>query len=182
MGEIYISPEKLSEIHEILKNIQSTSGVSYESLPNSSFKLKFLEKRMVTMEQKMDFFLEKLEQKPDVDYELFLENNNRIEDPNYLKLYEKRKNLPSFQKKNQIVKLIQQNQVVLISGETGCGKTTQVPQFLLDDYISSYKGSACKIICTQPRRISAVSVAERVAKERGEVLGASVGYQIRLER
>ena len=68
-----------------------------------------------------------------------------------------------------------------MSGETGCGKTTQVPQFLLDDMIESEKGASCYIICTQPRRISAVSVAERVADERGEKIGQSVGYQIRLE-
>ncbi|KAL0362125.1 UNVERIFIED_CONTAM: DExH-box ATP-dependent RNA helicase DExH6 [Sesamum calycinum] len=70
-------------------------------------------------------------------------------------------------------------QVVLICGETGCGKTTQVPQFLLDHAWS--KGETCKIVCTQPRRISATSVAERIASERGEAIGDSVGYKIRLE-
>ena len=73
------------------------------------------------------------------------------------------------------------NQALVVSGETGCGKTTQVPQFLLDDMIESERGASCSIICTQPRRISAVSVAERVADERGEKIGQSVGYQIRLE-
>ncbi|KZV16627.1 hypothetical protein F511_12083 [Dorcoceras hygrometricum] len=72
-----------------------------------------------------------------------------------------------------------EKQVVLICGETGCGKTTQVPQFLLDHAWS--KGKTCKIVCTQPRRISATSVAERVASERGENVGNSVGYKIRLE-
>ncbi|XP_044758154.1 ATP-dependent DNA/RNA helicase DHX36-like isoform X2 [Coccinella septempunctata] len=182
IGKINISSEKLDEVNEILRKLQPIADVNYESMENSLFKMNFLEKRTITMDQKMDFFHEKLEQKSDIDYELFLENNKRYEDPLFMKMYEKRKNLPSFQKRNQIVKMIQENQVVLISGETGCGKTTQVPQFLLDDYVSSYKGSACKIICTQPRRISAVSVAERVARERGEVLGISVGYQIRLER
>jgi HrpA-like RNA helicase len=66
---------------------------------------------------------------------------------------------------------------------SGCGKTTQVAQFILDDYIMKDKGSTCHIICTQPRRISATSVATRVAEERDEVCGEeSVGYQIRLER
>jgi HrpA-like RNA helicase len=67
-------------------------------------------------------------------------------------------------------------QVVLISGETGCGKTTQVPQFLLDD---PSVGPTCSIVCTQPRRISAISVAERVASERGEAAGGTVGYAVR---
>lgn len=65
-------------------------------------------------------------------------------------------------------------QVVIISGETGCGKTTQIPQFILESEIEAVRGAACNIICTQPRRISAMSVSERVASERGEKLGESV--------
>lgn len=65
-------------------------------------------------------------------------------------------------------------QVVIISGQTGCGKTTQIPQFILESEIESVRGAACNIICTQPRRISAISVSERVAFERGENLGESV--------
>lgn len=65
-------------------------------------------------------------------------------------------------------------QVIIISGETGCGKTTQIPQFILESEIESVHGAACNIICTQPRRISAMSVSERVAFERGEKLGESV--------
>lgn len=68
-----------------------------------------------------------------------------------------------------------------MSGETGCGKTTQLPQFVLEEEISSLRGANCSIICTQPRRISAMSVAARISSERGEALGETVGYQIRLE-
>ena len=57
-------------------------------------------------------------------------------------------------------------QVVVLSGETGCGKTTQVPQFVLDGLIDQGQGGRCNIVCTQPRRISAVGVADRVASER----------------
>lgn len=67
-------------------------------------------------------------------------------------------------------------QVVIISGETGCGKTTQIPQFILESEINSVRGAVCSIICTQPRRISAMSVAERAALERGEKLGESVSF------
>jgi hypothetical protein len=73
------------------------------------------------------------------------------------------------------------SQVLVISGETGCGKTTQLPQFVLEEEIDNLRGADCSIICTQPRRISAISVAARVASERGEELGETVGYQIRLE-
>lgn len=68
-----------------------------------------------------------------------------------------------------------------MSGETGCGKTTQLPQFILEEEISLLRGADCSIICTQPRRISAISVAARISSERGENLGETVGYQIRLE-
>lgn len=70
---------------------------------------------------------------------------------------------------------------MVVSGETGCGKTTQLPQFILEEELSSLRGADCNIICTQPRRISAISVAARVSSERGENLGETVGYQIRLE-
>lgn len=56
--------------------------------------------------------------------------------------------------------MIDNHQVTVISGETGCGKTTQVTQFILDNYIERGKGSACRIVCTQPRRISAISVSK----------------------
>lgn len=61
-------------------------------------------------------------------------------------------------------------QVVVLSGETGCGKTTQVPQFVLDSMIDQGQGGECSIVCTQPRRISAVGVAERVAAERSALM------------
>ncbi len=102
----------------------------------------------------------------------------------YQKMLEFRKKLPAFQMREELVRLIRDNQVVVISGETGCGKTTQVPQFVLDDVIERGLGNRSRVVCTQPRRISAISIAERVADERGERCGgdgSSVGYQIRLE-
>ena len=91
-----------------------------------------------------------------------------------------RASLPIASFRGQIVETVARSRVVLVAGETGCGKTTQVPQFILEDSWS--RGEPCKIVCTQPRRISAMTVSERVATERGEVLGeGSVGYQIRLD-
>jgi ATP-dependent RNA helicase DHX57 len=87
--------------------------------------------------------------------------------------------------KAEVLRLVAANQVLLLSGATGCGKTTQVPQFLLEDAIASGRGGRCRILCTQPRRIAAISVAQRVASERQEPLGVAgglVGYQIRGER
>ncbi|XP_048502052.1 DExH-box ATP-dependent RNA helicase DExH6 isoform X2 [Beta vulgaris subsp. vulgaris] len=99
--------------------------------------------------------------------------------PKLKKISEDKAKLPIAAFQDVITSTIATHQVVLISGETGCGKTTQVPQFLLDYMWSS--GKACKIICTQPRRISAMSVAERISHERGEEIGETVGYKIRLD-
>ncbi|XP_066596074.1 ATP-dependent DNA/RNA helicase DHX36-like [Prorops nasuta] len=100
----------------------------------------------------------------------------------YKQLLTKRLKLPIYEKKDDILKLIQDNQIIIISGETGCGKTTQLGQIILDDEIRRGNGSITKIVCTQPRRIAAVSVAKRVALERQEPLGESTGYQVRFEK
>uniref|UniRef100_A0A9I9CWN1 RNA helicase n=1 Tax=Cucumis melo TaxID=3656 RepID=A0A9I9CWN1_CUCME len=92
-----------------------------------------------------------------------------------------REQLPAFNVKSEFIKAMTENQVLVVSGETGCGKTTQLPQFILEEEISKLRGADCRIICTQPRRISAISVAARISSERGENLGETVGYQIRLE-
>ncbi|VVA94126.1 unnamed protein product [Arabis nemorensis] len=93
--------------------------------------------------------------------------------------------LPITEVKNDILQHLKEKDVLVVCGETGSGKTTQVPQFILDDMIDSGKGGYCNIICTQPRRIAAISVAQRVADERCEsspgLDDSLVGYQVRLE-
>ncbi|KAH7547692.1 hypothetical protein JRO89_XS14G0003200 [Xanthoceras sorbifolium] len=104
-----------------------------------------------------------------------------LESPEGKKMLDFRKSLPAFQEKERLLQAIARNQVIVISGETGCGKTTQLPQYILESEIESGRGAFCSIICTQPRRISAMAVAERVSAERGEPLGETVGYKVRLE-
>lgn len=96
------------------------------------------------------------------------------ESPEGAKMLEFRRSLPADKEKERLLAAIARNQVIVISGETGCGKTTQLPQFVLESEIESGRGAFCNIICTQPRRISAMAVAERVSTERGENLGESL--------
>ncbi|CAH0561131.1 unnamed protein product [Brassicogethes aeneus] len=108
----------------------------------------------------------------------------KTKDPKYERMMQNRKSLPAWSLKKEILNTIQKFQVVVVSGETGCGKSTQIPQFILDEWMQNYDNENNKhieIVCTQPRRISAIGVAERVADERIEKIGNTVGYQIRLE-
>ncbi|XP_014253741.1 putative ATP-dependent RNA helicase DHX57 [Cimex lectularius] len=116
-----------------------------------------------------------------IDNELANRYQTMCNNPKFNAILNRRKNLPAWSKKVELLDTINKNQVVIISGETGCGKSTQIPQFILDDWLSSRSNKHTEIICTQPRRISAIGVAERVASERLERIGDSIGYQIRLE-
>jgi ATP-dependent RNA helicase TDRD9 len=74
--------------------------------------------------------------------------------------------------------MVETNQVTVIQGATGCGKTTQVPQFILDS--CAERGVYCNIVITQPRRIAAITVTKRVSEERNWPVGTLVGYQVGL--
>jgi len=85
--------------------------------------------------------------------------------------------LPIYSRKDDIIDSIRRSQVVIIAGETGSGKTTQIPKFCL----AAGRGIDGKIGCTQPRRIAATTVAHRIAEELGEQVGKSIGYKIRFK-
>ncbi|XP_068587812.1 ATP-dependent RNA helicase DHX30 [Cebidichthys violaceus] len=89
--------------------------------------------------------------------------------------------LPVDAHRQRVISEVQSSRVVVIAGETGCGKTTRIPRFLLEESVRGGEGATCNVVVTQPRRISAVSVAQRVAHEMGPALKTSVGYQVRLE-
>lgn len=107
-----------------------------------------------------------------------------------------RKDLPIYKHRHEIIDKINNNPVVVLTGKifylfqmrwskstigfllgsTGCGKSTQIPQYIIDD--AAERKVPCKIIVTQPRKIAAITIAQRVAKERNCELGTMVGYQV----
>lgn len=94
-----------------------------------------------------------------------------------------RKSLPAYKYRESFLDLVQSNQVVVVVGETGSGKTTQLPQYLFERGYCNGSGNFKKMMigCTQPRRVAATSVARRVAEEMGCSIGNEVGYTIRFE-
>ncbi|XP_039606285.1 ATP-dependent RNA helicase DHX29 [Polypterus senegalus] len=105
----------------------------------------------------------------------------------YKRILRDREQLPVYQHKDKVMEIILRNRVVIVAGETGSGKSTQIPQFILESILMRQSESQkCKIVCTQPRRISAMSLAVRVSEELGCEDGAGTknsmcGYQIRME-
>lgn len=85
--------------------------------------------------------------------------------------------LPIVERKEDIIRTIRHHPVIVITGETGSGKTTQIPKMCLE----AGRGISGVIGCTQPRRVAAVTVAQRIAEELGEEVGRSIGYKIRFE-
>ncbi|ERE72699.1 putative ATP-dependent RNA helicase TDRD9 isoform 1 [Cricetulus griseus] len=88
--------------------------------------------------------------------------------------------LPINRCKEEVISLIESNSVVIIHGATGSGKSTQLPQYILDHY--AQRSAFCNIVVTQPRKIGASSIARWISKERSWTLGGLVGYQVGLEK
>ncbi|KAG6474728.1 hypothetical protein ZIOFF_068667 [Zingiber officinale] len=102
--------------------------------------------------------------------------NGRPYSQRYYEILEKRKTLPVWQQKEEFLQVLKANQTLILVGETGSGKTTQIPQFVLE-----YEdlGKRSMVACTQPRRVAAMSVSRRVAEEMDVTIGDEVGYSIR---
>ena len=187
LGAILLSTTKKQQIQAVLnstsfKNLFVVDDGSYEHVKDSHFKRDFMRVISETIDEKLTKTPVIISDDSRLDATYYEEFVAKQQNQRYMNMLEKRKKLPAHELKNEILKVLEENQVLVISGETGCGKTTQVPQFILDDFLEKQKGSGCRILCTQPRRISAISVAQRVADERAENLGQSVGYHIRMER
>jgi pre-mRNA-splicing factor ATP-dependent RNA helicase DHX15/PRP43 len=97
----------------------------------------------------------------------------------YYSLLATRQKLPVYQFREQLIEAVRENQFVVVEGETGSGKTTQIPQFLIEADMITPGETA--VACTQPRRVAATSIAQRVAEEMDVELGQEVGYTIRFD-
>ncbi|MDI1489477.1 MAG: putative ATP-dependent RNA helicase ucp12 [Ramalina farinacea] len=107
--------------------------------------------------------------------------NQRHETAQQQRMLAARASLPAWKLQDAILAAVNDHQVTIIAGETGSGKSTQAVQFILDDMIRRQAGATVNIVCTQPRRISALGLADRVSAERCSTVGDEVGYAIRGE-
>ncbi|EED21791.1 mRNA splicing factor RNA helicase (Cdc28), putative [Talaromyces stipitatus ATCC 10500] len=131
--------------------------------------------------QKINFIMDsKLEgdRKPLTKEQRMLQQQLDAAEKKAASIEETRKSLPIYQFRDEIIQAVHDHQVLIIVGETGSGKTTQIPQYLHE---AGYTKNGMKVGCTQPRRVAAMSVAARVAEEMGVKLGNEVGYAIRFE-
>lgn len=112
-------------------------------------------------------------------------NNNKEYSLRYKEILIKRRELPVYSKREEFSKLFRKNQFIILVGETGSGKTTQIPQFIVHLLNSQNKdkrgGGGGVVACTQPRRVAAMSVSKRVAEEMDLTYGDQVGYTIRFD-
>ncbi|RMD44977.1 hypothetical protein DV735_g59, partial [Chaetothyriales sp. CBS 134920] len=104
---------------------------------------------------------------------------DRQASPAQEKMTAARQKLPAWSKSEEVVRAVKSHQVTLITGDTGSGKSTQSVQFILDEAIRSGQGSTVNILCTQPRRVAALALSDRVAEERCSVEGDEVGFIIK---
>lgn len=110
--------------------------------------------------------------------ELKTRQEYRTYDSRLVEVELQRSQLPVSLKRTEILSLIKNNSQCVVVGSAGSGKSTQIPQIILDDAIANGRGAFCNVVCTQPRRVAAVSLAVRVCNERGEEPGDVVGYRI----
>ncbi|XP_012570929.1 pre-mRNA-splicing factor ATP-dependent RNA helicase DEAH1 [Cicer arietinum] len=129
-------------------------------------------------EDQIDFIKASVMDGDKFDYEEMADSIEKSKAKSALEaLQEERKKLPIYHYRDELLQAVQDHQVLVIVGETGSGKTTQIPQYLHEAGYTKHG----MIACTQPRRVAAMSVAARVAQELGVKLGHEVGYSIRFE-
>lgn len=167
-----------SEISTIVENPGPLRDVSAAATGNERMSNNILEscKQTRRRPQRVEYIPGGVE-----SMDLLLRWQSRQASTKQIKMVSARKSLPAWKLQDEIVQAVDGHQVTIISGETGSGKSTQSVQFILDDMIQRHLGASANIICTQPRRISALGLADRVSDERCSTVGDEVGYAIRGE-
>jgi pre-mRNA-splicing factor ATP-dependent RNA helicase DHX15/PRP43 len=100
---------------------------------------------------------------------------NKLYSNRYFRILKQRQQLPAYESKNDFLEMIRNNDIIIVQGETGSGKTTQIPQYLMEEFADDGK----LIGVTQPRRVAAISVAKRVSEETDTTVGDYIGYSVR---
>ncbi|EGC32711.1 hypothetical protein DICPUDRAFT_155280 [Dictyostelium purpureum] len=164
---------------------QSQFSLDYIIDQNKNFTPKqsiILNKKIQTYEPQMSILdCKSQEEISEIGIEKKIFEERKKNTAEYQRVYQKRTELPIFKQRRHLIDCIKNNQIIIIMGDTGCGKTTQIPQYVIEDMIESNHAPYCNIIMTQPRRISVLGAAERMAYERLEKVGDTIGYQIRFE-
>ncbi|KAI8051947.1 P-loop containing nucleoside triphosphate hydrolase protein [Syncephalis plumigaleata] len=168
--EQFVREQDQWEEHQIHKAKFTTGPRDREALEGGDYDYVF-------DEQPIDFILANTVNKPSQQEAAAMAQITAAE-RKALSIAEVRRSLPVYQFRTELLEAIEEFQILIIVGETGSGKTTQLPQYLHE---AGYTKDNKKVGCTQPRRVAAMSVAARVAEEMGVKLGYEVGYSIRFE-
>ena len=172
-----------TEKHKLGKQLSNTENdidkASQDSLATTSTILKSMSR-----EKDSSVAAEKEERKQALSERILHTFRDKQKSKAWKDIENKRNELPIAKLRDDFLHAISDKDTVVVCGETGCGKTTQIPQFVLDYEIENLRGASANIICTQPRRVAATSVAERVSFERCEKDGvggktSDIGYQVR---
>lgn len=144
--------------NDFIKDSKNESQVQYQNISKNNSKTEFINV---------------LDSKDSKDVIRFIYNPNR-----HFTFSRQRKLLPIFEYKLPFLYLVKTKRIVIVTGVTGSGKSTQIPQYLFENGFCSHQWNVC---CALPRRISAISIAERVAQEMGSQIGELVGYHVPLD-
>ena len=164
--------EQTSKVSAQIKKSEYVDEGDYDYVFDDAQKISFLQDATMAGDEKMMGLMMKSKE------ERFLQQQLDAAVQKAKSIEETRKSLPIYGFRDELIAAINKYQILIIVGETGSGKTTQLPQYLHEAGLT--KGGM-KVGCTQPRRVAAMSVAARVAEEMGVKLGNEVGYSIRFE-
>lgn len=156
---ISLPNEKLEQLKKEIQNFQTNVTKESTSQSNQADFSRYKQMNFIELVKAEDETVG-FHQSSDLDKRLYDEFEETSKTEKYKKMFEFRHNLPSFKHRDEIVESLKRNQVLLIAGSTGCGKTTQVAQYILDNALMNMEGSKTKVICTQPRRIAGTQILD----------------------